>query len=85
MASAKNETTKTTVEKTTPVKTDTETKSATKNESVYTIDEFCKNAQTLFSVKPECVRAAFKKNGITECGKDKAKKIVEEFMKKEVK
>lgn len=54
-------------------------------ESVYTIDEFCNNAQTLFHVMPECVRAALKEKGIKQCKKAEAEKIVKEFMKKEVK
>lgn len=54
-------------------------------ESVYTIDEFCNNAQALFHTMPECVRAALKEKGIEQCDKTEAEKIVKEFVKKEVK
>lgn len=64
--------------------TSTEKKSKTK-ESLYTIDEFCNNAKSLFNTMPECVRAALKEKGIEQCDKAKAEKIVKEFMKKEVK
>lgn len=52
--------------------------------SVYTIDEFCRNAQVLFGTMPECVGAALKEKGIKECEKIEAEKIVKQFMKKEV-
>lgn len=64
--------------------TNTERKSKTKD-SVYTVDEFCNNAQRLFGTMPECVRAALKEKGIEQCNKAEAEKIVREFMKKEVK
>ncbi|MCM1245496.1 MAG: hypothetical protein NC293_07625 [Roseburia sp.] len=57
-----------------------------KNEdSVYTVDEFCSNAQSLFHTMPECVRAALKEKGIEACNKAEAENVVKEFMKKEVK
>ncbi len=80
MASAKNET-----KKTAENESVTSTKnSVAKQESVYTIDEFCRNAQVLFSTMPECVWAALKEKGIKECEKTEAEKIVHQFMKKEV-
>lgn len=54
-------------------------------ESVYTIDEFCSNAQKLFNTRPECVRAAFVEKGVAQCKKAEAGKIIEAFIKKEVK
>ena len=54
-------------------------------ESVYTMDEFCSSAQMLFRARPECVRAAFKERGVVQCSKAEAEKIVDAFMKKEVK
>ncbi|MCI8962956.1 MAG: hypothetical protein HFG37_04495 [Eubacterium sp.] len=80
MASAKNGT-----QKTAENESVTLTKnSVAKQESVYTIDEFCRNAQVLFGTMSECVRAALKEKGIKECKKLEAEKIVKQFMKKEV-
>ena len=60
MASAKNGT-----QKTAENESVTLTKnSVAKQESVYTIDEFCRNAQVLFGTMSECVRAALKEKGI---------------------
>ena len=56
-----------------------------KQEAVYTLEEFAANAKALFGVSPECVQAAFREKGITECSKDEAKQTVESFLKKEVK
>lgn len=64
--------------------TNTEKNSET-GKSVYTVDEFCSNAESLFHTMPECVRAALKEKGIEQCDKAEAEKIVREFMKKEVK
>ncbi len=58
--------------------------SVVKQESTYTIDEFCSNAQALFGTMPECVMAALKEKGIKECKKPEAEKIVRQFIKKEV-
>ncbi|MCI8363792.1 MAG: hypothetical protein HFG34_02425 [Eubacterium sp.] len=58
--------------------------SVAKQESTYTIDEFCSNAQALFGTMPECVMAALKEKGIKECKKSEAEKIVKQFIKKEV-
>lgn len=68
-----------------------ETKSETKNviskqaESIYTIDELSTNAKHLFGVQAECVIAALKVADIKECTVSKAKEVVENFMRREVK
>ena len=80
MATAKNGTGKTAGTETV---TSTEA-SVAKQESAYTIDESCSNAQTLFGTMPECVRAALKEKGVEECEKSEAEEIVRQFMKKEV-
>lgn len=80
MASAKNGTKKTTENESV---TSTEN-SVAEQESTFTIDEFCSNAQALFGTMPECVRAALKEKGIKECKKSEAEKIVRQFIKKEV-
>lgn len=80
MASAKNGTKRTAGKETV---TSTEN-SVAKQESTYTLDEFCSNAQALFGTMPECVRAALREKGIKECKKSEAEKIVTQFMKKEV-
>lgn len=68
----------------------TDTKSAekkTSTESVYDVNELAKYAEKVFGpeVRSECVVAAFKFAGKTEATRPEAKKIVESFMKKEVK
>lgn len=55
-----------------------------REEAVYFVEEFVVNAESLFKRKPECVRAALIDKGIEKCTKSEAQKIVEEFMKKEV-
>lgn len=55
-----------------------------REESVYNVEEFVTNVESLFQRKPECVRAALMEKGIEKCTKSEAQKIVEEFMKKEV-
>lgn len=56
-------------------------------ESVYEVAELAQYAEKVFgpNVRSECVIAAFKIAGKTEASKPEAKKIVESFMKKEVK
>jgi len=56
-----------------------------RQDSVYTVDEFCSNAQVLFHARPECIRAALGEKRVTQCTKEEAEKIVDAFMKKEVK
>lgn len=67
-----------------------DTKAAEKKmstESVYDVNELAKYAEKVFGpeVRSECVVAAFKFAGKTEATRPGAKKIVESFMKKEVK
>jgi len=59
----------------------------TTTESIYEVNELAKYAEKVFGpdVRSECVIAAFKFAGKTEATKPEAKKIVESFMKKEVK
>lgn len=71
-------------------KTAAESKTAekkTSTESVYNVNELAKYAEKVFGpeVRSECVVAAFKFAGKTEATRPEAKKIVESFMKKEVK
>lgn len=54
-------------------------------ESLYSVKELANNANKLFGTRSECVIAAFKSAGKTEATKPEAKKIVEGFLKKEVK
>lgn len=89
MASSKNETKKEAgnpADKQEPVMGNTTAEKNSKSgDSVYTVDEFCNNAQKLFHTMPECVRAALMEKGITQCSTAKAEKIVKEFLRKEVK
>lgn len=59
----------------------------TSTESVYDVNELAKYAEKVFGpeVRSECVIAAFKFAEKTEATRPEAKKIVESFMKKEVK
>ena len=54
-------------------------------ESVYTASEFAQNASLLFKTRPECVAAALKAAGMETCTLSEAKRVVEKFLKKEVK
>ena len=54
-------------------------------ESVYSVNELAANARKIFGTRQECVAAALKASGKTECTVSEAKKIVEKFLKKEVK
>ncbi|MCI8342562.1 MAG: hypothetical protein HFE62_05050 [Firmicutes bacterium] len=56
-----------------------------KNETKYAVEELEKAAIKLFGVQPECVRAAFSFAGKSEASETEAKKIVKEFMIREVK
>lgn len=51
----------------------------------YKVTELEQAAEALFKVKPECAKAAFLIAGIEEATKNEAQKIINEFMKKEVK
>lgn len=74
------------MEKKTAAESKTEEKK-TSTESVYNVNELAKYAEKVFGpeVRSECVVAAFKFAGKTEATRPEAKKIVESFMKKEVK
>lgn len=54
-------------------------------DSEYPAEEFIANADSVFGVRSECVAAALKTANVTSCTIPTAKKIVEEFMAKEVK
>lgn len=58
---------------------------AARQEDVYTMEDFAQNAAELFGVRKEIVIAAFRDKNVTKCTKEEAKKIVEEFKKREVK
>lgn len=58
---------------------------AARQEDVYTMEEFAQNAAELFGARKEIVIAAFRDKNVTKCTKEEAKKIVEEFKKREVK
>lgn len=66
---------------------DTKAAKKTPTESVYKVDELANYAEKVFgpNVRSECVIAALKFAGKTEATKVEAKKIVDSFMKKEVK
>lgn len=53
-------------------------------ESVYTMEELAANAEAVFHTSPECVSAALRQAGITECTKGKAEEIVKEFRGRKV-
>ena len=56
-------------------------------ESEYTAEEFALSANAVFGQEtpPDCIVAAFRLEGINKATKALATKIVNEFMKKEVK
>ena len=54
-------------------------------ESAYPVSELAANAKKIFGTRQECVSAALRAAGKTECKVSEAKKIVEKFLKKEVK
>lgn len=58
---------------------------AKQQEAVYTLEEFVANAEDIFGTGSECVYAALKERGITECTKSKAIGIVKAFCGREVK
>lgn len=53
-------------------------------ESVYPVSELAANAKKIFGTRPECVTAALKAAGKSECTILKAKEIVDKFLKREV-
>lgn len=54
-------------------------------ESAYPVSELAANAKKIFGTRQECVSAALRADGKTECTVSEAKVIVEKFLKKEVK
>lgn len=57
----------------------------TLQESVYPASELAANAKKVFGTRQECVAAALKVAGKTECTVTEAKEIVGKFLKREVK
>ena len=57
----------------------------TLQESVYPASELAANAKKVFGTRQECVAAALKAAGKTECTVTEAKEIVGKFLKREVK
>ncbi len=85
MAAAKEKTTTADSEtKTEAIEAQVKSESVKQTESIYMAEELSANAGHLFGVKAECVAAALKIAGISECTVSKTKEIVKEFMKKEV-
>lgn len=54
-------------------------------ESIYPASELAANAKKVFGTRQECVAAALKAAGKTECTVTEAKGIVGKFLKREVK
>lgn len=55
-----------------------------KKDTIYSVEELAKAAQSLFGVKPECVTAAFFYAGKKEATEEEAKNVVTSFLRKEV-
>lgn len=53
-------------------------------ETVYTAGELAASAKNVFGARRECVEAALEAAGKQECAVSEAKRIVENFLKKEV-
>lgn len=53
-------------------------------ESAYPADELAVNAGKVFGTRQECVAAALRAAGKTECTVSEAKRIVEKFLNREV-
>ena len=60
-------------------------KTAVDAEPEYTVAELAQHSKTVFGVMPECVIAAFRVAGLESATKQAAEKIINTFMKKEVK
>lgn len=61
------------------------TESRVLQEAVYSVNELAANAREIFGTRQECVVAALRAADKSECTVSEAKKIVERFLKKEVK
>lgn len=57
---------------------------AKKNESVYKAEELAAGAEEAFGTTQECVLAALRQAGITECTKEEAEKTVKAFRGRKV-
>lgn len=55
------------------------------SDPVYSASEFADNAKKIFGTRQECVVAALKAAGKSECTVSEAKMIVGKFLKREVK
>lgn len=53
-------------------------------ESEFLLADFVQSARAVFGVSPECVLTAFKMAGVDRATEKQAKKIVDDFMKQEV-
>lgn len=73
-----------TAEQQTETQQTTSKASKAQQESVYSVNELAANARKLFETRQECVVAALRAAGKSECTVSEAKKIVEKFLKKEV-
>lgn len=62
-----------------------ENKAEVVQEAVYSLGEFAASARKIFETRQECVVAALKSAGKTECTISEAKEIVDKFLKREVK
>lgn len=71
-------------EGTNAVKQQGKTSTAKQQESVYTLEEFAANAESIFGTSYECVCAALKEKGIAQCTKAEAMEIVKAFCGREV-
>lgn len=56
-----------------------------KDESVYSVDDFASAAYSLFNVGPDLVVAALRSRNLTKCTKVEAAEAVKAFVSKEVK
>ncbi len=52
--------------------------------SVYSVNELAANAKKVFGTRQECIMAALRAAGKTECTVAETKEIVEKFLKREV-
>ncbi len=55
-----------------------------KNVSMYKAEELVAGAEGAFGVMPECVAAALRQAGITECTKEEAARAVKAFLGRKV-
>lgn len=64
---------------------ETVAKTTAEVEPEYTVAELAQHSKAVFGVMPECVIAAFRVAGLEKATKQAAEKIINTFMKKEVK